>query len=320
MNRWWKRRSIIVPVYILYLTILFGGVGKVYLWLRCGVPLAQIAVTVPTHSVYFSGIGASGVLDADESHFNVVLLGASTAGQLAAGLNEELIRIHGNNLRFYNLTNLAHTSRDSLYKFRMIAHKKLDLVLVYDGFNELRFNYTPSFKADYSHVDRYSEISKRDMGGRVFATDFSRLFGTTCPSNDLRPELLQYGSTIKTDVSLRDNLEEIAATCRGQLVLITFAYHMPVDYEQQRLLGVEIYTRGEFNMSPDHWGRTEDIPRIMDAHNAVIRELAQRRHVTLVDLQRDLPATRENFSDACHLSPAGIAAAVRIISPVFRKG
>ena len=94
-----RELSIIVPVYILYLTILFGGVGKVYLWLRCGVPLAQIAVTVPTHSVFFHSIGASGVLDADDSHFNVVLLGASTAGQLAAGLNEELIRIHGDRLR-----------------------------------------------------------------------------------------------------------------------------------------------------------------------------------------------------------------------------
>jgi len=308
----------IVPVYILYLAILFGGTARVLLWIRFGVPLTEISVTVPMHSVFFEGFGKTGVFDADESHFNVVLLGASTAGQLAPGLKEELARIHGDRLRFYNLTYSAHTSRDSLLKFRMIAHKKLDLVLIYDGFNELRFNYTASFKADYTHVDRYHEISQRDMYGRVFITDFSKIWGRSCPSNDLRPDMLTYGNTIKTDVSLRNHLDEIAAACRGRLVLMTFAYHMPADYEQQRQRGIEMYSRGEFAMSPDHWGRPEDIPRFMDAHNAVIRELAHRHGLTLVDLQRDLPANRENFSDACHLSPAGVAAAVQIISPVLK--
>lgn len=318
MNRWWKRRSIIVPVYILYLTMLVVGTGRVLLWLRFGVPLTQLSVTVPTHSVFFPVIGTSGVLNADESHFNVVLLGASTAYQLAPGLKEELTRIHGDRLRFYNLAVPAHTSRDSLYKIRVIADRKIDLVLIYDGFNEMRFNYTPSFKADYSHVDRYREIGQRDMSGRVFITDFSKVFGVYFPSNDLSPELLKYGSTIKTDVSLRNHLEEIAALCPGRLVLMTFAYRMPADYEQQRQRAVRQYSTGEYRMSPEEWGRPEDIPPIMDAHNAVIRELAQRRQLTLVDLQRDLPATRENFSDACHLSPAGVEAAVQIIRPVLK--
>jgi hypothetical protein len=93
---------------------------------------------------------------------------------------------------------------------------------------------------------------------------------------------------------------------------------MPADYEQQRQQGVDLYSQGEFRMSPDQWGRPEDIPRFMDAHNDAIRELARRRGLTVVDLQRDLPATKENFSDACHLSSAGVKAAVQIISAAFR--
>jgi hypothetical protein len=53
----------------------------------------------------------------------------------------------------HNASHPAHTSLDSLYKYRELQDKSFDLVIIYHGINKTRANNCPPhvFQADYSH-------------------------------------------------------------------------------------------------------------------------------------------------------------------------
>ena len=124
----------------------------------------------PDRIIYFyqRNLLRSGLPEADvrrdDGYFDVLLLGGSVVSHdfgriddyLAAGLTDSKGPV-----RIWNAAEPAHTSRDSWEKYSRLEDKHFDLVIVYDGINDSRFNNIEpgQFRPDYSHVSWYREIN-----------------------------------------------------------------------------------------------------------------------------------------------------------------
>ena len=273
----------------------------------------------------------------EPGRINVLLLGGSVLyknwGRVGEYLERELKEackpIH---VRVVNLARTAHSSLDSLIKYRLLEDSRFDLVFVYHGINETRNNNVPPelFRDDYSHTEFYADIAVPEAHPE---SDWFRLpavlhlmYNRFLVEAGLREELgmrehdkwVEYGCDIKTDRPFRKNLEEMAeiAERRGEtLILSTFAIHIPDDYSLEKFKAKELDYSG--HRSPIQlWGRPECVAKGVAAHNQVAREIARKHGLALADLDRYLPRTKENFDDVCHLTPEGSQAFVKVLLPL----
>ena len=100
----------------------------------------------------------------DDGYFDVLLLGGSVVSHGFARIDDYLAEgLSGAKgpVRVWNGAEAAHTSRDSWEKYSLVADKHFDLVIVYNGINESRFNNAEPgrFRPDYSHVGWYRQIN-----------------------------------------------------------------------------------------------------------------------------------------------------------------
>src|SRR5262249_50877564 len=139
-------------------------------------------------------------------------------------------------------------SRDSLLKYRSLAHQRFDLVIVYNSINDTRMNNCPPevFRADYTHCTWYRQLKRYEDSAFfrhcVLAFSLARLgdriseaFGNEqlLPRSDPPEAWRHFGADIKTRATFEANLSEIVTTAKTKgerVVLMTFAYHVPPDY------------------------------------------------------------------------------------------
>lgn len=242
---------------------------------------------------------------------NVLLLGGSVLHNNAKMLMS-LGRKRG--IYFYDLAHPAHTSLDSLYKYRYLVHKgyKFDYIIFYHGINEVRTNNIQKefFKEDYSHYYYYRWVNavfkdaQQPWSNIIFSSTliynsyqlFCKFYGVTTvkkkgfvPFDIPVPELTQYGSDIKSDRSFRKNLLQIAETAHNEnaiLIVPIFAYcPYPPD---QKMTAI--------------WGEPKNVVKGIEAHNRVIYEI-KGKHITIDT--RDINKDKENFEDICHFTSKG---------------
>ena len=154
-------------VYLLYVAVLFEIVFRLYysfsyentkiIWS----PFAAMSHYAPG---LIEEMDTEIVIE-DES-FDVLLLGGSVLteqwGNIPYSLNTLLKDSLSGPYKIHNMANHARTSRDSWQNYQMLESKPYDLVVLYHGINEVRFNHCPSevFKKDYSHVDYYAKVNE----------------------------------------------------------------------------------------------------------------------------------------------------------------
>lgn len=96
---------------------------------------------------------------------DILLLGASALhenwGSLTQQLLEALPSRTDRRVRLHNVAVPGQTSPDSFYKYRHLADQRFDLVLVYDGINDVAANNFPTtlFREDYSHWSWYERVN-----------------------------------------------------------------------------------------------------------------------------------------------------------------
>ncbi|HLQ46400.1 MAG TPA: SGNH/GDSL hydrolase family protein [Planctomycetaceae bacterium] len=312
-----RRRWLFWSIYPLYLALL-GWVGLwIYGFLRAGGTAPKTATLEGIWSTFYPELLGSEVRQVsatpDDRHVDVLLLGGSVLEQVGPDLQSTLTARLGSGVRVCNLARSAHTTRDSLLKHRLLRDKAFDLVVVYHGINDVRMNCCPPgvFRDDYTHCAWYRSIERRTRAGRMTLTnialeDLERCIGLGAPS----PELLDWGAEIKTPAAFRRNVTEIveaAQAARQPVLLMTFAYYLPENYTRERFERGELdYGSGPFRLSAELWGRPENVAATIDAHNAVIRQVAaDHPEAIFVDMQAELPKTGRYFSDVCHLTPEG---------------
>lgn len=330
------RRVLFVGCYLVFLVAVMWAGYRLYWSWKLGVPLtANIAVW----DHYYPELRRSGVLTADvrpdDAYLDVVMLGGSTLENswgdieplLKAGLQRELG--DGHRVRVFNLAMVAHTSRDSLLKFSRIADKPVDLILIYDGFNDCRMNNCPRemFRDDYTHCVWYRAMEKRRKAGMV--TLPPELLAETSPAIGMDPDkhYSQYGGELKTPGPFRHNLEEILTLAKRHeslVVLQTFAYHIPPGYSDAKFKRGELdysHQKGLNHCALEMWGTAPNVVKCVDSHNGIIRELARSNpgHTVFVDQHRLIPHDGRHFIDACHLTDAGCRKLVDNVLPAVVK-
>lgn len=280
----------------------------------------------------------------------VLLLGASvlnqTFGDVAPRLRSALETLWETEVRLVNVSMLGHGTLDSYYKYRSLAGRHFDLVVVYHGINELRANNVPPehWRNDYGHYRWYDEINfffRNESLQRwpLVLPFFLKHLTIEFEGSVLRrrayvslrapdPAWLGFGATIKSAPVFRRNIERILgmAAERGEAVLLmTFAHHLPTDYSLER------FQRGEFGYgfwsgstpSPvEIWGTPEHVRAGLAEHDRVLRALhAAHPEALFVDQTARLGADPANFVDVCHFSPEGVDRFVAgIVEEIRRRG
>lgn len=329
-----KRRALFISVYLLFCGGLLYGASALYWNWRAGVPLTGRATV---WDFFYPEIRRSGLLETATSHddrfFDVVLLGGSVLepywGDVERCLREKLSDLCGDEYRLFNLAGSAQTSRDSRTKYAHLADKQFDVVVVYDGINDVRMNNCSAemFREDYTHCawyrsfERYLAAGSMSLGAAVGQQleTLGEAIDRGGPVDDAHAEA---GREIKTAGPLRDNLAEIlrlAGERNDTVLLMTYAYYLPPNYTSERFKAHEL----DYTYLPDArscdaamWSKPEYLGPTIDAQNAEIRKLAAAHPETpFVDMQASLPARGENFVDPCHLTPAGSRLFVEALWP-----
>ena len=289
-----------------------------------------------------------------EKCFRILCLGGSTS-QWAnypefiawAFRGQPYIRLNDLTVKVYSAGYEAHTTLDSYYKYRYLYKDyDFDLVIIYHGINDVRANSCPPgmFKADYSHYAYYSIINPavKLMDIPLMNRSFlalkivltyeeqrrkrieARNPDAFVPEEIPRPEWRQYGSEIKTAAPFGDNLQKIVdlAALRGQkTLLMTFAYCLPDSYTFEAFEKGELgYAQGVDPAQPvEIYGAAENVIKGLEAHNQVIRQVAESSNTYFIDQEKFLRGDMDSFIDVCHFSQSGISRFAGKIGNYFFK-
>lgn len=254
----------------------------------------------------------------------VLLLGGSTLsprwGNVQAELREQLMFAGFPHIRIFNLGAPGLTSRDSRLEYEALGRERFDLVVVYDGINEARANNVAPdlFRDDYEHYGWYESVNAlaRHHGQARWALPYTLEYlglglrqlafpSRYIPRNRPHPEVVGYGSTVRSAGPFEANLRAILARAasRGEPVLLmTFAIWVPRDYSLERFQAGQL-GYGTHVTPLELWGEPEHVQRAVAAHNEVVRALAREYPaMRFVDQAALLAEDRRSFNDPCHLT------------------
>ncbi len=268
---------------------------------------------------------------------NVLLLGGSVLN--GAGREGKLQDALGPGWRVYNVAQNAHSSLDSLTKYRWLTARgyRFDYVVFYHAINEVRANNAPPdvFRADYTHYLFYRlvlAVFGREHPVRraalhsalVFRVDrlvtqlretraFGRLFVNIAYP---REDWLEYGGNIRSAASFEANLLEIEAIARetGAALLVgEFVYDPRLDDFVRG--GPDAPERDEMIAYTKEWGLPENVQRGIAAHNDIIARYADEFHFVPFGAMR----RREHFIDPCHFTPEAEARFIELWAAAIRE-
>lgn len=339
-GRWWK-----VLLFTVYALLILEVGCRVFWRIERRVPFFG---STPYHwyAGHFGGLRAAAIARPlprrSDANFDVLLLGGSVLDNLHERRGQELARrleeVSGQPVLFHDFARSAHTSRDSLLKYRLLEDGRYDLVIFYHGINDARMNNVPPerFRADYTHVSWFAVLrvlEEERPWDAWFVLPFTlhhawvdlmglEVFRRYAPRGTPTGEWTRYGADVKSAASFRANLGEILdlAARRGDPVLVaTFAWYVPPDYSLARFQAKSL-DYGSHAYPIEIWGRPDNVVAALRAHNAVIRELARRPGTLFVDLAREIGPGAANFDDICHLGDAGEEIWIdRVVAEVARN-
>jgi hypothetical protein len=258
----------------------------------------------------------------DGACFHMLILSASVFhpafGNLSDRLSQALEQELHLPVRVYNLSYPGRTTLDSLEKYRRLAGKRFDLVVVYEGLNDSFLNNCPSrvFRSDYTHAPRFEQIRllERHPEHPYFALPYSlrylksRLQDQCKLSTQPGPYWFQYADELKTPPAFEANVDHIIriSSSRGDAVLLmTYAIYVAPGYTEEAFRAKTLDYA--VHVTPlSHWGTVDSVPAAVHAHNAALRRLAALHpDVVFVDQERLMPTGKLYFNDPCHLTAKG---------------
>lgn len=216
----------------------------------------------------------------------------------------------------------SHTSWSSVHKYEHLRSHGFDVVLIYEGINELFADHVAKadFRPDYRHLaawyDRRGPLAWSVIA-RIVYNDF--VYRT--------PPRVWNASDYPHEASLRANLQYLVDAVRedgGHPVPMTFAWFVPERYDQ------EAFFRGEVGYAkPDRadaypvelWGSVPYVRRGLVRSNLILREVAAEAGVAVLDMETRLRGQAGYFVDVCHLSESGVDAFIgEIVSFLEAEG
>ncbi len=268
-------------------------------------------------------------ITADDGYYDILFLGGSVlydAGEWAKTNNFLQEKLKGKTnlpVRIHNVARPSHSSRDSLFKYRFLADKHFDQVVIYDSINEVRANNCPPkmFQKDYSHYSWYYKLNFFEhypffkictLPYTVFSllTDIQGKKGLLhfVPTDIPNEEWVKYGNSIKSAASFESNINEILSLAKKRqepVLLTSFAFYVPQDYTYWKFKTKRLdYDKHTFYI--EIWGKPINVISGILTHNNILRKLAaQNPEVMFLDEFRRMPKGKKFYNDICHLTDAG---------------
>ena len=269
-----------------------------------------------TNNLRFSN-GADGsrdiIIPKPKNLFRINCIGASTTGNyihyngMSYSYPLELEKIlqskYGESIEVNNCGQGGYNSADILVRFLLqIADTDPDVVIIYHGYNDVSAFLTEEFASDYSHVRRNLGESywKFALASKVPITPFkflNFLFEKWMPI-DSRNSLL--GQVSKGVFNTNQNPENGLKTYQRNLQYI-------IDVCKARKIEVILNTYCHFlyeEIQNDPFHLLYN--KIVKQENAIMRELANRNNLTLVDNAALVPQDEEFFVDSIRFTPEGM--------------
>ena len=280
-------------------------------------------------------------INSDNDVIDILLLGGSVLhnewGNIGNELNKQLSAKYPGKIKIHNVATPAHTSTDSRIKYKLLENQHFDIVLLYHGINEVRYNNCPDdvFKNDYSHVGFYNiihSIVAPKTRFTIFPYTYTLLNeklrqnylkNNRLPIDSLNKDWLQFGENIKTAPVFQTNYNSIIeeAIDRNQPIIIsTFANYVPQDYTLANFKSKKL-DYGEFKSPIEIWGEPKNVIKGIESHNNIINQLSatyiQDENVHFVDMDNSLEKSGKYFDDICHFTNEGSAKFAEIILPTI---
>ncbi len=312
-------------IFAIYCLVLLEILSRVYFVIRY-----DASFIAPTDSIYHFYPELLEVEEENqnsEAEYKVLMLGGSVLnpefGSIGEVLEQRLSNSLGKTVKLFNLAEMAHTSLDSYYKYKLLEDYKFDLVILYHGINELRANNCPPelFKLDYSHYGWYAELNtlSTDTFNNLLTLPiaFKLIYAQYLHSSGrkevfdpsyIKDEWLKFGFTIKTAEAFAINYKKIidlAESKTEKLVLASYAFYLPLSYNLSdfKKLALE-YSDNKYPV--EIWGHPGNVRRGLKEHNQVIASLHLENPQTFyVDQNLLIPKRKLYFNDACHLTDSG---------------
>lgn len=227
-------------------------------------------------------------------------------------LERALKKKYNKNIEVNNFGHGGYNSADILISFILQSiDTKPDYLIIYHGYNDIRSYLTPNFNSDYSHSRKnLGEIYwKYYLGSKIpdiklnffnyiinkhlFSSNETYSILDAIAKNrinleqDFRPGLITYERNLQhiIDISKNNNIK---------IILSTFCLYLYPQIKNEKLHIV--------------------YDNIVNKENEIIKKLAKKNNLILVDAASLIPRTDENFVDSIHFSPKGMKLLAEIIS------
>ena len=331
-------RIIAGTLYLVVLAVLAEATARVYWKVAYRIPMLGRGGEL---TAFYPALGPllAQPADSGSGSFDVLLLSGSalhpTYGSVGRILHERLRWATGRRVNIVNLAMPAHTTLDSWLKYRALASRRFDAVLVYHGLNDVRVNNVPpaEYRDDYRHLPWYDLIAAVTDEGRLrpLALPYTveHLAGLlrqrvaprpTIARYELPPGWRRFGAQPRSPAAFERNLRALLAAARQRgepVVLPTYAIYVPDDYSDAafnaRRLDYGLHVTPIAN-----WGTTPGVVATVGLHNDILRRLAAAdSNVRLVDVAAAMPRSGLYFNDICHLTTAGSVRFADAVLPVL---
>jgi len=332
--------------YIIYIIILIAAVEgslRVFYAIKIGnyntivYPLAVIENVYPNlFDAYYDEVTIG------NNQLDILILGGSVLTEgfsnVISDLEKSLANAYACKINVDNLAMPGHTSLDSRNKYALLKDNQYDVIIIYHGINELRFNNSPPsvFKKDYSHLAFYNVInmdilhwSKYSVMPYTFqkikvAIDQLIFKNSYLSFNKVRQGWLQFGNEIKTAPSFRNNFKCIfdqVSQSQSHLIFSDFTYYNSKDITADSLKIVD--TPYESKWTPlGIWGKKEHLIAGMEEHNEILGQLAAEYHTdqfSYLAINQSMPKNNEYFIDICHPTEKGASIFAALLFPEVAK-
>jgi hypothetical protein len=259
----------------------------------------------------------------------VLVLGSSTMFNRHMGerLKAALQQKTGKKIELLDTGIRSHTTRADVVKLQLLAPYQWDVVLFYNGINDLWANHVlpEDFHADYRQLDPWYQrnilldnsllaryiynalywqlrtINKKL--GQPFFPDYQFVFPKKPYIN---------AANFASLPAFSSNLEHIITVSKSlgaKPVLMTFAFHLPENYSRQAFLDKSLdYNNPDNYDSRDvyNWGPPDFVREGLSRQNAILREIAKKQGVLLIDVDAQMSGQGRWFGDVCHFNDAGV--------------
>lgn len=263
------------------------------------------------------------VMPKPAGQIRVLCLGASTTGNYICHDGETYSyplelerylqrRFDGQPVVVHNCGQGGWTSAEILIHFLLnLRDTQPDVVVIYHAYNDLSVSLSRDFVPDYSHARRnlaesYYKYRLASMIPMLPLGSYNFIIQTLFPFLHPSVGVLDAVSTGQIDIdgefrglkTYERNLESIVATCLADgadVVLSTYAHCLYDGVRQSKV----------------HLKYREGVAQ----ENGVMRKIAEKYNVPLVDNARLVPEEEEYFVDTVHFTPAGMRLIAENIGP-----